>query len=93
MGISHRDIKPENIILDKVKINIKVIDFGLSNYCIGKTLLHRSCGSLCYATPEMLSRELYQGITTDLWSSGIVLYSMLFGSLPFDEQELQKLYE
>ena len=93
MGITHRDIKPENILLDKNKKNIKVIDFGLSNYCIGKTLLHSSCGSPCYASPEMLSGEPYQGITTDLWSSGIVLYSMLVGSLPFDEQELQKLYE
>ena len=93
MGISHRDIKPENILLDKDKNNIKVIDFGLSNYCQGKTLLHSSCGSPCYASPEMLSGEPYQGITTDLWSSGIVLYSMLVGSLPFDEQELQKLYE
>ena len=93
MGISHRDIKPENILLNKDKTNIKVIDFGLSNYCNGKTLLHSSCGSPCYASPEMLSGEPYQGITTDLWSSGIVLYSMLVGSLPFDEQELQKLYE
>lgn len=93
MGISHRDIKPENILLDKDKKNIKVIDFGLSNYCRGKDLLHSSCGSPCYASPEMLSGEPYQGITTDLWSSGIVLYSMLVGSLPFDEQELQKLYE
>ena len=93
MGISHRDIKPENILLDKDKNNIKVIDFGLSNYCNKKILLHSSCGSPCYASPEMLSGEPYQGITTDLWSSGIVLYSMLVGSLPFDEQELQKLYE
>jgi serine/threonine protein kinase len=93
MGISHRDIKPENILLDKEKKNIKVIDFGLSNYCSGKNLLHSSCGSPCYASPEMLSGEPYQGITTDLWSSGIVLYSMLVGALPFDEQELQTLYE
>ena len=55
MGISHRDIKPENILLDESHKNIKVIDFGLSNYCIGKTLLHSSCGSPCYASPEMLS--------------------------------------
>ena len=93
MAITHRDIKPENILLDKDKKNIKVIDFGLSNYCEGKTLLHSSCGSPCYASPEMLSGEPYQGITTDLWSSGIVLYSMLVGSLPFDEQEIQNLYE
>ena len=93
MGITHRDIKPENILLDKDKTNIKVIDFGLSNYCTDKNLLHSSCGSPCYASPEMLSGKPYIGISTDLWSSGIVLYSMLVGSLPFDEQELQKLYE
>lgn len=93
MGITHRDIKPENILLDKDKKNIKVIDFGLSNYCTDKNLLHSSCGSPCYASPEMLSGKPYIGISTDLWSSGIVLYSMLVGSLPFDEQELQKLYE
>ena len=93
MGISHRDIKPENILLDKVKKNIKVIDFCLSNYYIGKTLLHSSCGSPYYVSPEILSGEPYQRIITDLWSSAIVLYSILVGSLPFDEQELPKLYE
>ena len=56
-------------------------------------LLHSSCGSPCYASPEMLSGNPYSGITTDLWSAGIVLYSMLVGALPFDDQELHKLYE
>ena len=93
LGISHRDIKPENILLDKNHENIKVIDFGLSNYCIEHELLHSSCGSPCYASPEMLSGNPYRGITTDLWSAGIVLYSMLVGALPFDDQELHKLYE
>jgi len=93
MGITHRDIKPENILLDKSHKNIKIIDFGLSNYCKNKELLHSSCGSPCYASPEMLSGKPYLGVMTDLWSSGIVLYSMLVGSLPFDDQEIQKLYE
>ena len=92
MGISHRDIKPENILLDKSKKNIKVIDFGLSNYCKNNELLESSCGSPCYASPEMLSGNPYKGVTTDLWSSGIVLYCMLVGSLPFDNQELKVLY-
>ena len=93
LGISHRDIKPENILLDKDHKNIKLIDFGLSNYYTKTKLLKSSCGSPCYASPEMLSGKPYLGITTDLWSAGIVLYSMLVGSLPFDDQELYELYK
>ena len=93
MGIAHRDIKPENILLDGNHKNIKVIDFGLSNYFENDELLCSSCGSPCYASPEMLSGKPYQGLKTDIWSGGIVLYSMLVGSLPFDDQELYKLYE
>ena len=93
MGITHRDIKPENILLDSNQQNIKVIDFGLSNYCTDSELLQSACGSPCFASPEMLSGNPYNGITTDIWSSGIVLYSMLVGTLPFDDQELNALYE
>ena len=93
LGISHRDIKPENILLDDEQENLKLIDFGLSNYFSESKLLKSSCGSPCYASPEMLSGMPYLGITTDLWSSGIVLYSMLVGSLPFDDQELYELYK
>ena len=93
MGITHRDLKPENILLDSSHNNIKVIDFGLSNYCANSELLKSACGSPCFASPEMLSGNSYQGVTTDLWSAGIVLYSMLVGTLPFDDQELNSLYE
>ena len=93
MGITHRDIKPENILLDSSHQNIKVIDFGLSNYCADSELLKSACGSPCFASPEMLSGKPYNGITTDIWSSGIVLYSMLVGTLPFDDQELNALYD
>ena len=93
MGITHRDIKPENILLDENHKNIKVIDFGLSNYCENDEFLSSSCGSPCYASPEMLSGKCYHGNKTDIWSAGIVLYSMLVGSLPFDNQELYNLYE
>ena len=93
LGITHRDIKPENILLNESHTQIKFIDFGLSNYCNQNELLHSSCGSPCYASPEMLSGRAYRGVTTDLWSAGIVLYSMLIGALPFDDQELHKLYE
>ena len=93
MGITHRDIKPENILLDEKHQNIKVIDFGLSNYCEDDELLGSSCGSPCYASPEMLSGNPYRGVKTDIWSAGVVLYSMLVGSLPFDDHELYNLYE
>ena len=92
MNITHRDIKPENILLDSTHQNIKLIDFGLSNYYNDEELLKSSCGSPCYASPEMLSGSPYQGIATDIWSSGIVLYSMLMGTLPFTGQELLSLY-
>ena len=93
MGITHRDLKPENILLDSSHKNIKVIDFGLSNYSASTELLKSACGSPCFASPEMLSGNSYLGVTTDLWSAGIVLYSMLVGTLPFDDQELNTLYE
>ena len=80
-------------MLDDKHENLKLIDFGLSNYFSESKLLKSSCGSPCYASPEMLSGIPYLGITTDLWSSGIVLYSMLAGSLPFDDQELYELYK
>ena len=93
MGITHRDLKPENILLDSSHNNIKVIDFGLSNYCANRELFKTACGSPCFASPEMLSGNSYLGVKTDLWSAGIVLYIMLVGNLPFDDQELNTLYE
>ena len=93
MGITHRDLKPENILLDSSHNNIKVIDFGLSNYCANRELFKTACGSPCFASPEMLSGNSYLGVKTDLWSAGIVLYIMLVGNLPFDDQELNTLYQ
>ena len=93
MKVTHRDIKTENILLDSLHKNIKVIDFGLSNYCNQYEFLKSTCGSPCYASPEMLLNKPYKGICTDIWSSGIVLYSMLVGCLPFDDDEIQILYE
>ena len=93
MGITHRDIKLENILLDSSKKNIKVIDFGLSNYCANTELLSSDCGSPCFASPEMIMGNSYRGVTTDLWSSGIVLYSMLVGELPFNDLDINILYK
>ena len=87
-NIAHRDIKPENLFLDD-NLNIKVGDFGLSNLFGTDTLLKTSCGSPCYAAPEMISGRPYSGITVDVWASGIVLYAMLCGYLPFNYPEDQ----
>ena len=92
LNICHRDIKPENILLNNKKDYITMIDFGLSNFCSYTNLLKSSCGSPCYASPEMIKGEPYNGIISDIWSCGVVLYSMLVGCLPFDDDDLQRLY-
>ena len=82
-NIIHRDLKPENLLLTKNNI-LKIIDFGLSNYNTDNNLLSTPCGSPCYASPEMVSGEKYNGFTSDIWSTGIILYAMINGYLPFE---------
>ena len=84
-GVCHRDLKPENLLLTE-KMKIKIIDFGLSNF-YSKNLLETPCGSPCYASPEMVMGNKYDGFCIDIWSSGIILYAMLCGYLPFEEME------
>ena len=84
-NIIHRDLKPENLLLTKNNI-LKIIDFGLSNYNPGDNLLTTPCGSPCYASPEMVSGKKYNGITNDIWSIGIILYAMIYGYLPFENE-------
>lgn len=92
LGIVHRDLKPENILLDDYQ-NIKLIDFGLSNlYKQGETL-KTACGSPCYASPEMIEGKRYFGLGSDIWSSGVVLYAMVCGYLPFEDDDTVKLYK
>lgn len=82
LGIVHRDLKPENILLD-TDYNVKLIDFGLSNFAQKGEFLHTACGSPCYAPPEMVSGNSYDGFIGDIWSLGIIYYGMVCGSLPF----------
>lgn len=91
IGIVHRDLKPENILLD-YNNNVKLVDFGLSNmYNPGETL-KTACGSPCYAAPEMIRNERYHGLSADIWSSGVVLYAMVCGYLPYEDQVTKNLY-
>ena len=91
-GIVHRDLKLENILLSKTNL-LKIIDFGLSSYYDSNKLLSTPCGSLCYASPELLSGQKYDGILIDIWSVGVILYAMLCGYLPFDDENHGMLYK
>ena len=90
--VVHRDLKPENLLLDEQK-NIKIVDFGLSNIYPNNELLTTACGSPCYAAPEMINGHPYIGLRVDIWSSGIVLFAMLCGYLPFEDSNNEILYE
>ncbi|KAI9781438.1 MAG: hypothetical protein M1839_006032 [Geoglossum umbratile] len=83
----HRDLKLENILLDKNE-NVKLCDFGFTREYEGKSsYLQTFCGTVCYSAPEMLKAEKYAGEKVDVWSLGVILYALLVGELPFDEDD------
>lgn len=90
--IVHRDLKPENLLLDD-HLNVKIADFGLSNIMTDGNFLKTSCGSPNYAAPEVISGKLYAGPEVDVWSSGVILYVMLCGRLPFDDEFIPALFK
>lgn len=90
--IVHRDLKPENLLLD-ANLNIKIADFGLSNLMRDGDFLRTSCGSPNYAAPEVISGHLYAGPEVDVWSCGVILYALLCGSLPFDDESIPNLFK
>ena len=83
MGIAHRNINPENILLDEKYTKIKITGFGVSTFCKGSSLLNSPVGTLLFAPPEMILSQKYKGELNDIWDTGIVLYAMVCGSLPF----------
>ena len=92
LHIVHRDLKPENLLLDE-KNAIKIVDFGLSNTYKTDETLKTACGSPCYAAPEMIAGKRYRGIEVDIWSSGVILFAMICGYLPFEDSNTSQLYK
>ena len=82
----------QNLLLDADN-NIKIADFGLSNVAHDGDFLRTSCGSPNYAAPEVISGNLYAGPEVDVWSCGVILYALLCGTLPFDDESIPNLFK
>ncbi|KAK1417168.1 hypothetical protein QVD17_26291 [Tagetes erecta] len=93
-GVYHRDLKPENLLLDD-EGNLKVTDFGLSafsDHLRHDGLLHTTCGTPAYVAPEVIGKKGYDGAKADIWSCGVILYVLLAGFLPFQDENVVAMY-
>ncbi|KAI9219696.1 kinase-like domain-containing protein, partial [Blastocladiella britannica] len=88
--ICHRDLKPENLLLDSQR-RIKLADFGMASLQQYGKMLETSCGSPHYASPEIIKGIRYDGAMSDIWSCGVILYALLSGNLPFDDENIRRL--
>lgn len=90
-NVVHRDLKIENILISQTG-NIKIIDFGLSNLYNPAAHLSTFCGSLYFAAPELLNAKVYTGPEVDVWSFGVVLYTLVCGKVPFEDESMPALH-
>ena len=91
VGVCHRDLKPENILIDRMG-HLRISDFGLSRFVPEDGIVGTSCGSPCYASPECISGEPYDGRKSDIWSMGIIFFAMVTGQLPWTKRTQSELY-
>lgn len=90
LGICHRDLKPENLLLDSA-LNVKLADFGMAALESQGRLLETLCGLPHYAAPEIVSGLKYHGAASDVWLCGVILFALLTGRLPFDDENIRNL--
>lgn len=93
MNVAHRDLKPENILIDEFG-KIKISDFGLSKFLNDDSdgLTKTPCGSPCFVSPECISGHPYDGKKSDIWSCGVILYSITTGHLPWTKKNQIELF-
>lgn len=89
-SILHRDIKLDNILLDS-EGEVKICDFGVSKIVKPGEIMNEQCGTPAYIAPEILRDKGYQGFAADIWSVGVVLYAMLYGTVPFKANNMSEL--